>query len=220
MNSRLGALSFGEPMSTYRGPRVKRMRALGCDLPGLSRKSRERRPYPPGQHGDRRRRKDSDYGRQLKEKQKLRYNYGIGERQLRRLVTKAKSSRAETGKKIVELIERRLDNVVFRAGYARTIPAARQLVSHGHICVNGRKTDIPSYSVRENDEITLRDRSNKQKQSLTVVEDSLGTIAVPRPDWIEFDGATKTAIVKGMPEESSIPELNIQLVVEYYAKFL
>ena len=92
-------------MSTYRGPRVKRMRALNCDLPGLSRKSKNRRPQPPGQHGDRRRRKDSDYGRQLKEKQKLRYNYGIGERQLRRLVTKAKSSKAETGKKIIELIE-------------------------------------------------------------------------------------------------------------------
>ena len=207
-------------MSTYRGPRVKRMRALGCDLPGLSRKSRERRPHPPGQHGDRRRRKDSDYGRQLKEKQKLRYNYGIGERQLRRLVTKAKSSKSETGKKIIELIERRLDNVVFRAGFARTIPAARQLVSHGHICLNGRKTDVPSVTVREGDEITLRDRSNKQKPVLTVVDDSLQTLAMSRPDWIEFDGGTKTAVVKAMPEESSIPELNIQLVVEYYAKFL
>ena len=207
-------------MSTYRGPRVKRMRALNCDLPGLSRKSKNRRPQPPGQHGDRRRRKDSDYGRQLKEKQKLRYNYGIGERQLRRLVSKAKSSKAETGKKIIELIERRLDNVVFRAGYARTIPAARQLVSHGHICLNGRKTDVPSVTVREGDEITLRDRSNKQKPVLTVVDDSLQTLAMSRPDWIEFDGGTKTAIVKAMPEESSIPELNIQLVVEYYAKFL
>ena len=207
-------------MSRYRGPRVKRMRALGVDLPGLSRKSRERRPHPPGQHGDRRRRKDSDYGRQLKEKQKLRYNYGIGERQLRRLVTKAKSSKSETGKKIIELIERRLDNVVFRAGFARTIPAARQLVSHGHICLNGRKTDVPSVTVREGDEITLRDRSNKQKPVLTVVDDSLQTLAMSRPDWIEFDGGTKTAVVKAMPEESSIPELNIQLVVEYYAKFL
>jgi small subunit ribosomal protein S4 len=196
------------------------MRALGCDLPGLSRKSRERRPHPPGQHGDRRRRKDSDYGRQLKEKQKLRYNYGIGERQLRRLVTKAKSSKSETGKKIIELIERRLDNVVFRAGFARTIPAARQLVSHGHICVNGRKTDVPSFSVREGDVITLRDRSNKQKPVLTVVDDSLQTLALSRPEWIEFDGGNKSATVKAMPEESSIPELNIQLVVEYYAKFL
>ena len=207
-------------MSTYRGPRVKRMRALGCDLPGLSRKTRERRPHPPGQHGDRRRRKDSDYGRQLKEKQKLRYNYGIGERQLRRLVTKAKSSRSETGKKIIELIERRLDNVVFRAGYARTIPAARQLVSHGHICVNGRKTDVPSVTVREGDEITLRDRANKQKTNLTVVDESLDSIGIPRPDWMEFEGPTKTTTIKGMPEHSSIPDLNIQLVVEYYAKFL
>lgn len=207
-------------MSTYRGPRVKRMRALGCELPGLTRKTRERRPYPPGQHGDKRRRKDSDYGRQLKEKQKLRYNYGIGERQLRRLVAKAKSSRAETGKKIIELIERRLDNVVFRAGYARTIPAARQLVSHGHICVNGRKTDVPSFSVREGDVITLRDRSNKAKVGLTVVDEALDTLSLARPDWIDYDGDARSTTIKGMPEESSIPELNIQLVVEYYAKFL
>lgn len=207
-------------MSTYRGPRVKRMRSLGTNLPGLSRKTRERRPHPPGQHGDKRRRKDSDYGRQLKEKQKLRYNYGIGERQLRRLVAKAKSSKTETGKKIIELIERRLDNVVFRAGYARTIPAARQLVSHGHICVNGRKTDVSSFSVREGDVITLRDRSNKQKTILTVVDESLDSIALARPEWLDFDGDKKTTTIKGIPEESSIPELNIQLVVEYYAKFL
>lgn len=207
-------------MSTYRGPRVKRMRALGCDLPGLSRKTRERRPHPPGQHGDRRRRKDSDYGRQLKEKQKLRYNYGIGERQLRRLVTKAKSSKSETGKKIIELIERRLDNVVFRAGYARTIPAARQLISHGHICLNNRKTDVPSVTIREGDVITLRDRANKQKTILIVVDESLDSISIPRPEWMEFEGPSKTTTIKGMPEESSIPDLNIQLVVEYYAKFL
>ena len=174
-------------MSRYNGPRVKRMRALGVDLPGLSRKTKERRPHPPGEHGDKRRRKDSDYGRRLKEKQKLRYNYGIGERQLRRLVSKAKSSKAETGKKIIELIERRLDNAVFRAGYARTIPAARQLVSHGHFCVNGRKTDIPSYTVREGDVITLRDRSKKQKVDLTIVDESLNAPALPRPEWIEFD---------------------------------
>ena len=207
-------------MSTYRGPRVKRMRALGTDLPGLSRKTRERRPHPPGQHGDKRRRKDSDYGRQLKEKQKLRYNYGVGERQLRRLVAKAKRSKAETGKKIIELIERRLDNVVFRAGYARTIPGARQLVSHGHICLNGRKTDVPSVTVREGDVITLRDRSNKQKTVLTVVDESLENIALARPEWIDYEGDKKSTTIKGMPEESSIPDLNIQLVVEYYAKFL
>ena len=207
-------------MSRYRGPRVKRMRALGVNLPGLSRKSRERRPHPPGQHGEKRRRKESDYGRQLKEKQKLRYNYGIGERQLRRLVSKARSSKAETGKKIIELIERRLDNVIFRAGYARTIPAARQLISHGHFCVNGRKTDVPSYTVREGDVITLRDRVNKQKVVLTVVDEALESLALSRPEWIDFEGDKKTTTVKSLPEGSPIPELNIQLVVEYYAKIL
>ena len=207
-------------MSRYRGPRVARMRALGVDLPGLSRKSRERRPHPPGEHGDKRRRKDSDFGRQLKEKQKLRYNYGIGERQLRILVAKARASKAETGKKIIELIERRLDNVVFRAGYARTIPAARQLISHGHFCVNGRKTDIPSFCVREGDVITLRDRSKKQKTSLTIVEELLENLALSRPEWIDFDADSKKAKVKGLPEECPIPDFNVQLVVEYYAKFL
>lgn len=207
-------------MSRYRGPRVKRMRALGVDLPGLSRKTRERRPSPPGEHGEMRRRKESDYKRQLKEKQKLRYNYGIGERQLRILVAKARSSKTETGKKIIELIERRLDNVVFRAGYARSIPAARQLVSHGHFCVNGRKTDIPSFSVRENDVITLRDRSKKAKTLLTVVDESLESLSLTRPEWIDFDAESKKTKIKGMPEECPIPEFNVQLVVEYYSKYL
>lgn len=207
-------------MSRYRGPRVKRMRALGVDLPGLSRKTRERRPSPPGEHGEMRRRKESDYKRQLKEKQKLRYNYGIGERQLRILVAKARSSKTETGKKIIELIERRLDNVVFRAGYARSIPAARQLVSHGHFCVNGRKTDIPSFSVRENDVITLRDRSKKAKTILTVVDESLESLSLTRPEWIDFDAESKKTKIKGMPEECPIPEFNVQLVVEYYSKYL
>ena len=208
-------------MARYRGPRVKRMRALGVELPGLSRKyNRERHAYPPGEHGEKRRRKDSDYGRQLKEKQKLRYNYGIGERQLRRLVSKARRSKMETGTKIIELIERRLDNVIFRAGYARTIPAARQLVCHGHFCVNGRKTDIASYTVREGDVITLKDRSKKQKTVLTIVDESLDSLVLTRPEWLDFDADKKSTTVKGLPEESPIPELNIQLVVEYYAKIL
>ncbi len=207
-------------MSRYRGPRVKMMRSLGVDLPGLARKSRDRRPNPPGEHGDMRRRKESDYKRQLKEKQKLRYNYGIGERQLRILVAKARSSKTETGKKIIELIERRLDNVVFRAGYARSIPAARQLVSHGHVCVNGRKTDIPSFSVREKDVITLRDRSKKAKTNLQIVDEALESLHLPRPEWMDFDSDSKKVTIKGMPEECPIPEFNVQLVVEYYAKFL
>ena len=207
-------------MSRYSGPRVKRLRSLGVDLPGLTRKSKDRRPTPPGEHGEKRRRRESDYGRQLKEKQKLRYNYGLGERQLRLLVTRARASKDATGAKIVELLERRLDNVVFRAGFARTIPAARQLVNHGHICVNGRKVDIASFSVREGDKISLRDRANKQKVELTVVTDALTSLALSRPDWMSFDASDNTATVTGMPTSSPIPELNIQLVVEFYAKCL
>ena len=204
-------------MARFTGSRVKRMRSLGVDLPGLSRKTMSLRPYPPGEHGgDGRRRKDSDYGRQLKEKQKLRYNYGIGERQLRRLVSKARSSREETGKKIVELLERRLDNAVFRAGFAPTIPAARQLVNHGHFLVNGRKTDIASFCVSSGDVIKLREKS----KSLAIVEESLGNLNLPRPEWIDFDAGEKQATVSGLPEESSVPELNIQFVVEYYARLI
>ena len=146
-------------MSRFTGPRVKVMRALGLELPGLSRKSIERRPYPPGQHGGRRRRRDSVYGQQLKEKQKLKMNYGVSERQMRRLIKQARRSKQETGLKLLELLERRLDNVIFRAGYAPTIPAARQLVNHGHFRVNGRKVDVPSFSVGEGDVIELKEKS-------------------------------------------------------------
>ena len=128
-------------MSRYTGPRVKRMRALGIDLPGLSRKSMWNRPYPPGVHGPKsaRRRKMSDFKKQLLEKQKLRFNYGLNEGQFRRLYREAVHSKDPSGDKLVELLERRLDNFVFRAGFAPTIPAARQLVCHGHFLVNGSR---------------------------------------------------------------------------------
>ena len=109
-------------MSRYAGPRVKKMRALGVMLPGLSRKSIDARPFPPGEHGRSRRRKVTDYGRQLQEKQKIRFNYGVSERQLRKLMVEAKRSKMATGNKLLELLERRLDNVVYRAGFAATIP--------------------------------------------------------------------------------------------------
>lgn len=204
-------------MSRYKGPRLKRMRALGLNLPGLSRKSTERRPYPPGEHGGDRRRKESDYGRQLKEKQKLRYNYGLGERQFRRLMVEARRSKLETGKKLIELLERRLDNTVFRAGYAPTIPAARQLVNHAHIRVNGRKVDVPSYRVRPGDVITLRERSRK----LQCVKDSLEALSLTRPEWISWNGGELTATIEKLPEEDSVPfPIEVQLVVEYYARQL
>ena len=163
-------------MSRYTGPRVKRMRALGLDLPGLSRKSMWDRPYPPGVHGPKsaRRRKMSDFKKQLLEKQKLRYNYGLNEGQFRRLYHEAVHSKEPSGDKLLELLERRLDNTVFRAGFAPTIPAARQLVCHGHFLVNGKRLDIPSYRVREGEVISLRERS----QNLAAVEAAHKFVAV------------------------------------------
>ena len=130
-------------MSRYTEPRVKVMRALGVDLPGLSRKSMQARPQPPGQHGTKKNSsRKSEFGLQLMEKQKLRYNYGLTEKQLRRIVGEAKRLRGATGDKIVELLERRFDNLVFRAGFAPTIPAARQMIGHGHFELNGRRATI------------------------------------------------------------------------------
>lgn len=202
-------------MSRYTGPRVKRMRALGVDLPGLSRKSIERRPYRPGQHGQARRRKMSDFGRQLQEKQKLRYNYGISERQFRRLMAEARASKLATGEKLLELLERRLDNVVFRAGFAPTIPAARQLVNHGHITVNGRRVDIASFRVGVSDVI----RPRKKSLQLAAITSSLEELALTRPDWMEYDAPKLVCHVKALPTSDSVPfPVDVQLVVEYYSK--
>lgn len=202
-------------MSRYIGPRVKKMRALGLDLPGLSRKTMQKRPFPPGQHGQRRRGRRSDYGTQLIEKQKLRYNYGLGERQLRRLMKEARRSKAATGDKLAELIERRLDNVLFRAGFAPTIPAARQLVNHSHFLVNGKKVNIPSFRVKIGDEITLRERSRELK----VVEASVGQPSLSIPDWMEIDATRRVARVRALPTPESVPfQVDLQAVVEYYSK--
>lgn len=204
-------------MSRYTGPRVKVLRALGVDLPGLSRKTRERRPYPPGQHGQNRRRKLSDYGRQLQEKQKLRYNYGLGERQLRRLVTESRASKMAAGEKLLQLLESRLDNVVFRAGFAPTIPAARQLVTHGHFLVNGRRVDIASYRVQAGDVIQPRQRSI----NLKAIEDSLATPVLARPDFLDFHDDKRLVRIAALPTAEHVPfEMDVQLVIEYYAKRL
>ncbi len=204
-------------MARYRGPRLKKMRALGLKLPGLSAKSIENRPYPPGEHGQARRRKLSDYALQLREKQKLKLNYGLREKQLRRLLKESKNQRQlPTGDKLIELLERRADNVVFRAGFATTIPAARQLINHGHILVNGRKMDIASYRVNPGDILSLRTRS----QNLNIIEESLAGV-YQRPDWIEFDDAKRAASIKDMPTyENILFPIELQLVVEYYTKSL
>jgi len=204
-------------MSRYTGPRLKKMRALGLDLPGLSRKSIERRPYPPGQHGPKIRRKLSDFAKQLMEKQKLRLNYGLGERQMRRYMVEARRSKMASGDKLVQLLERRLDNVVFRSGFAPTIPAARQLVAHGHLTVNGKRVDIPSYSLKIGDTVTLHEKS----RDLKVVAESFDAQAIARPEWIDVAREQKAAKIRDLPTRESVPfQVDLQQVVEYYAKRL
>ncbi len=206
-------------MSRYTGPRVKKMRALGVDLPGLSRKTMWDRAYPPGEHGPKnaRRRRESDFKKQLVEKQKLRFNYGLTERQFRRLFVEAKNNKAPTPDKLLEFLERRLDNAVFRAGYAATIPAARQLVRHRHIRVNGKRVDIPSYRLKVGDEITLKDKSKE----LAIVKESLEKVALQRPDWMRFDDDTLSCRVAELPSPDAVPfPVEMQLIVEYYSKRL
>ena len=206
-------------MSRYTGPRVKKMRQLGIDLPGLSRKTMWDRAYPPGEHGPRnaRRRKESDFKKQLQEKQKLRLNYGLTEKQFRKLFVEAKRSKAPTPDKLLEYLERRLDNAVFRAGWAPTIPAARQLVRHRHIRVNGKRVDIPSYRLKVGDEVTLRDKSKE----LAVVVASLEKPSLQRPEWMRFDEGTGVMRVAELPLPDAVPfPVEMQLIVEYYSKRL
>jgi small subunit ribosomal protein S4 len=194
------------------------MRALGILLPGLSAKSIERRPYPPGQHGQRRAmRRASPFKRQLQEKQKLRLNYGVTERQLRNLMRVARKGKGRTDHVLMELLERRLDNIVFRAGLARTIPAARQLVRHGHILVDGKPVDIPSYRVANGQQLSVHERSRK----IMAVMSSWENPALQRPPWLEVDVANMTARLSTAPGLENLPfEVFPHLVVEFYAKRL
>jgi small subunit ribosomal protein S4 len=202
-------------MSRYTGPRVKVMRALGVELPGLSRKSTENRPNPPGQHGaSAARRRKSDYGLALIEKQKLRYNYGVNERQLRKLMVNARHTHGSSGSILLQLLESRLDNAVFRAGIAPTLIAARQLVSHRHLMVNGRIVNIPSMRLRAGDEIQLRDRS----RNIPMVVETLANPALTRPEWLSWDEQKYIAKLTRLPEADEVPfPIDIQLVVQYYA---
>ena len=201
-------------MSRYTGPRVRVLRALGTRLPGLSRKQAEYREYPPGQHGANQKRKVSDFGARLKEKQKLRMNYGLSERQFQNVVREAIDSQARTDEKLLELLERRLDNVVFRAGFIRTIPGARQFVTHGHILVNGKRVNIPSYRVRVHDVISIRERYKK----LAIVEEALAAAEDVKATWLDVDAASRTAKVTALPDSTTLLfEVKPQLIIEYYS---
>lgn len=191
------------------------MRALGLDLPGLSRKSIEARPTPPGQHGQKMtRRRISDYGVKLKEKQKIRFNYGLTETQMRRLIVDARKGKAPTGESLVQLLERRFDNVVFRAGFAPTTVAARQLVTHGHFLLNGKRANIPSIRLKMGDKVTIR---NKSKQ-IPIVVDSIKEPSLSRPEWLTWDAQQTLATIAHYPSIEDVPfEVDLQLVVEFYA---
>lgn len=200
-------------MARYRGPRLRIVRRLG-ELPGLTRKS-PRRAYPPGQHGQGRKKK-SEYAIRLEEKQKLRFNYGVSESQLIRYVKKARSSSEPTGQMILRQLEMRLDNTVFRLGMAPTIPAARQLVNHGHIMVNGRRVDIASYQCRPGDLITVRDRdSSRQMVETNLQYPGLANI----PSHLELDKNAMTAKVNSYIDREWVAlQINELLVVEYYSR--
>jgi small subunit ribosomal protein S4 len=195
---------------------VKKMRALGVELPGLSTKKIEKRPYPPGQHGQGRK-KLTEYALRLMEKQKVRVNYGVSERQLRSLMVEAKASGGTTGHKLIELLERRLDNVVFRAGFARTIPAARQLVNHGHVMVDGKRVDIASYRVGKGQVVSLRERS----RNLAAVASGFAVADTFQTSWLEVDRDARRASVTALPDETAVLfPLRVQRVVEFYSQRL
>ncbi len=200
-------------MSRYRGPRLRITRRLG-PLPGLTRKD-ARRAYPPGQHGQERK-KLSEYGIRLQEKQKLRMNYGITEKQMLRYVRKARRATGSTGLVLLQLLEMRLDNTVFRLAMAPTIPAARQLVNHGHVTVNGRNVDIASYQCRSGDVIAVRNR----EASRALVEANLQYPGLSNtPNHLTFDKATLTGTVSGTIEREWVAlQVNELLVVEYYSR--
>jgi small subunit ribosomal protein S4 len=166
-----------------------------------------RRPYPPGQHGPTKRKKLSDYALRLMEKQKLRFHYGLSERQLRKYVAHAFAGKGNSGHLLLQLLERRLDNVVFRAGFAPTMASARQMVLHRHVTVNGKRVNIPSYQMRPGDTVQLHDKS-KMKPKAAEAQKDPNNLKVP-------EGVAK---VKVLPERDSVPlDLDPQLIVEYYS---
>ncbi|HEY9863810.1 MAG TPA: 30S ribosomal protein S4 [Candidatus Obscuribacterales bacterium] len=200
-------------MARYRGPRLRIVRRLG-DLPGLTRKS-PRKAYPPGQHGQARR-KRSEYAIRLEEKQKLRYNYGVSERQLLRYVRKARRASGSTGQVLLQTLEMRLDNTIFRLGMAPTIPAARQLVSHGHVTVNGNRVNIPSYQCRPGEVIGIRN-TEKSRELVKANLQYPGLANVP--SHLELDKAQLTAKVNSVIEREWVAlQINELLVVEFYSR--
>ncbi len=201
-------------MARYRGPRTKKARAFGEPIFGYD-KSYEKRKYPPGQHGNRRRGSKSEYAMQLKEKQKVKYTYGMLEKQFYKTFEEANRRQGVTGEILLALLEMRLDNTVFRLGIAPTRNGARQLVSHKHITVNGRIVNIPSYSLKVGDVVGVREKS----KTIEMIVESVTSSNVKRYNWLEFDAGKLEGRYLEVPPRELIPE-NIQehLIVELYSK--
>jgi small subunit ribosomal protein S4 len=201
-------------MARYIGPTSKIARKFGEPIFGPD-KSQAKRNFPPGQHGQNRRKKTSEYGTQLKEKQKAKYTYGVLEKQFHNLFVKAQSKKGITGEILLQLLECRLDNVVYRLGIAPTRAAARQLVSHKHITVNGAVLNIPSYQVKQGDVIAVREKD----KSLVVVTESLNGFNHGKYPWLEWDNHLVAGKFLHIPERTDIPEnIKEQLIVELYSK--
>ena len=201
-------------MARYTGPKTKIARKFGEPIYSED-KIFARRNFPPGQHGQNRRKKTSEYGTQLREKQKAKYTYGVLERQFRNLFEKAERTKGITGEVLLQLLESRLDNIVYRLGLAPTRPAARQLVLHKHICVNGKCVNIPSFRVMPGDVVTVREKS----KSLEVIADSVAGFNHSKYPWIEWDESIKGGKFLHLPQREDIPEtIKEQLIVELYSK--
>lgn len=201
-------------MARYTGPKTKIARKFGEAIFGAD-KVLSKKNYPPGQHGNNRRRKTSEYGVQLREKQKAKYTYGVLEKQFRNMFEKASRSKGITGEVLLQLLESRLDNVVFRLGLAPTRDAARQLVSHRHIVVDGKVVNIPSYSVKPGQIIGVREKS----KSLEVISEALSRFNHSKYPWIEWEQSAMNGKFLHLPERADIPEnIKEQLIVELYSK--
>jgi small subunit ribosomal protein S4 len=205
-------------MARYTGPKARVSRRLGTNIWGTKGESiaMEKRPYPPGDHGRTRRRGNvSEYLLQMQEKQKARFTYGVNERQFRTLYAEASRRPGVTGENLLQYCELRLDNIVYRAGWAATRPQARQLVGHGHINVNGRRVDIPSFRVRKGDTISLRDKT----RGLLVIQWNMDTLGRTPPPWLETADGGQEISVRELPVREQIDTpVREQLIVELYSK--
>lgn len=201
-------------MARFTGARLKVIRRLKSDLPGLTRKSIGARKNPPGQHGANAR-KTTDYGRRLLEKQKVKYNYGLSEKTMRHYFSAASRSKNETGKELMALLESRLDNVVFRAGFAPTIPAARQLVCHGHILVNGKRINYPGRSIKPGEIITIREAS----RTMPMVVETIANPSLSFPSYLKVEGKSFSAEMTQRPQADDAPiEVQLNLIIELFSR--